>query len=167
MQKSINEHIESLEREKELVSFILENMNEGIVLFDNNMNIVMTNSAGLDFLKVILLMFQTKSIHHLVHNSRVLSAAENAVVAMKSDSFDMNSGSRIFSVRIKPVSLKAQSDKTISNGGLMVLIDVTEKRQAEKMRQDFFANAGNELKTPLTAIIGFAELFENVSCCSG
>jgi two-component system phosphate regulon sensor histidine kinase PhoR len=43
----------------------------------------------------------------------------------------------------------------------MVLIDVTEKRQAEKMRQDFFANAGHELKTPLTAIIGFAELFEN------
>lgn len=161
MQKSINEHIESLEREKELVSFILENMNEGIVLFDNNMNVVMTNSAGLNFFESDSVNVSNKSIHHLVHNSRVLSAAENAVAAMNSDSFDMNSGSRIFSVRIKPVSLKAQSDKTISNGGLMVLIDVTEKRQAEKMRQDFFANAGHELKTPLTAIIGFAELFEN------
>jgi len=161
MQKSINEHIESLEREKELVSFILENMNEGIVLFDNNMNIVMTNSAGLDFLGNSSLNVSDKSIHHLVHNSRVLSAAENAVGKMQSDCFDMNSGSRIFSVRIKPVSLKTQSNKSISNGGLMVLIDVTEKRQAEKMRQEFFANAGHELKTPLTAIIGFAELFEN------
>lgn len=161
MRKSINEYIESLECEKKLVSFILENMNEGVVLFNNNMNIVMTNSSGLNFLGSNADDVSDKSIHHLVHSSRVLSAAENAVSTMQSDTFDMNSGSRIFSVRIKPVALDCTADKCVSTGGLMVLIDVTDKRQAEKMRQDFFANAGHELKTPLTAIIGFAELFEN------
>jgi two-component system phosphate regulon sensor histidine kinase PhoR len=38
---------------------------------------------------------------------------------------------------------------------------VTEKRQLESAKRDFFANASHELKSPLTAIIGYQELLEN------
>jgi two-component system, OmpR family, phosphate regulon sensor histidine kinase PhoR len=42
-------------------------------------------------------------------------------------------------------------------GVVAVVHDVTEIRRLERMRRDFVANVSHELKTPLTAIRGFAE----------
>ena len=41
---------------------------------------------------------------------------------------------------------------------VIVLTDITQIRNGEKMREEFFANASHELKTPLTAIKGFNDL---------
>ena len=38
---------------------------------------------------------------------------------------------------------------------LLILDDITTVKRTEQMRADFIANAGHELKTPLTALIGF------------
>jgi two-component system phosphate regulon sensor histidine kinase PhoR len=43
---------------------------------------------------------------------------------------------------------------------MMVFHDVTQLRKLERMRADFIANVTHELKTPLTAIIGFAETLQ-------
>ena len=46
--------------------------------------------------------------------------------------------------------------------GLMILaMDVTDVQNAERSRREFTANVSHELKTPLQAIIGSAELLEN------
>jgi two-component system, OmpR family, phosphate regulon sensor histidine kinase PhoR len=42
-------------------------------------------------------------------------------------------------------------------GSVITLLDMTELRRMEKIRRDFVANASHELKTPLTAMRGFAE----------
>lgn len=42
-------------------------------------------------------------------------------------------------------------------GAVLVLMDVTEVHALERVRRDFVANLSHELKTPLTAIRGFAE----------
>ena len=46
----------------------------------------------------------------------------------------------------------------ILSGAALFLLDVTQKRQAEKLRREFTANVSHELKTPLHAISGYAEL---------
>ena len=46
--------------------------------------------------------------------------------------------------------------------GLMILaVDITDVQNAERSRREFTANVSHELKTPLQAIIGSAELLEN------
>jgi two-component system phosphate regulon sensor histidine kinase PhoR len=43
---------------------------------------------------------------------------------------------------------------------LLRLFDRSESHSAEKLRVDFVANASHELKTPLTAVLGYAESIE-------
>jgi signal transduction histidine kinase len=42
-------------------------------------------------------------------------------------------------------------------GSVVTILDVTKLRRMEEIRRDFVANASHELKTPLTAVRGFAE----------
>ncbi len=43
------------------------------------------------------------------------------------------------------------------NGAVICLDDITEREQAGQIRRDFVANVSHELKTPLTALLGFIE----------
>jgi signal transduction histidine kinase len=44
------------------------------------------------------------------------------------------------------------------HGRLVVLSDVTAEREAERMKDEFFALVSHELRTPLTSIVGYVEL---------
>lgn len=46
-------------------------------------------------------------------------------------------------------------------GAVLVVLDVTEKEQRESLRREFTANVSHELKTPLTSILGTAEILQN------
>ena len=50
-------------------------------------------------------------------------------------------------------------DQTI--GAVIVILDVTESVNREKLRREFTSNVSHELKTPLTSISGFAEIMKN------
>src|SRR5699024_6655500 len=45
-------------------------------------------------------------------------------------------------------------------GAVLVILDVTEKEQRERLRREFTANVSHELKTPLTSILGTAEIMK-------
>ena len=44
---------------------------------------------------------------------------------------------------------------------MLILMDITEKHESEKLRREFSANVSHELKTPLTSISGFAEIIRD------
>ena len=46
-------------------------------------------------------------------------------------------------------------------GYALLIIDITDTKRAEELRQEFTANVSHELKTPLQSIIGAAELIES------
>jgi two-component system, OmpR family, phosphate regulon sensor histidine kinase PhoR len=53
--------------------------------------------------------------------------------------------------------LLATAQPLPTGGAVLVFLDVSALRRLEDVRRDFVANASHELKTPLTAIRGFAE----------
>jgi two-component system phosphate regulon sensor histidine kinase PhoR len=46
-------------------------------------------------------------------------------------------------------------------GAVIVLHDITDLREADRMRRDFVANVSHELRTPLTAIQGYVEALQD------
>jgi two-component system, OmpR family, phosphate regulon sensor histidine kinase PhoR len=57
--------------------------------------------------------------------------------------------------------LLATAQPLPGGGAVMVFLDVSALRRLEDVRRDFVANASHELKTPLTAIRGFAETLQD------
>jgi signal transduction histidine kinase/CHASE3 domain sensor protein len=53
------------------------------------------------------------------------------------------------------------------HGRLVVLSDVTAEREAERMKDEFFALVSHELRTPLTSIVGYLELLDDEAHANG
>lgn len=59
-----------------------------------------------------------------------------------------------FDIKVNPLFTQKQD----VFGAVGVFHDVTERKLAEQMREDFVANVSHEIRTPLTAIKGFAQI---------
>lgn len=157
MRKSIRDNMKTLENEREKERFILESLQDGVMLYDNDLSVISINRAGLKLLGASE-DSRISTIPELARKPEIISGAEKAANEDKTVTIDSTVDGRILLVQVFPVS---KSGIDAMHGGLMVIRDVTDKRMSEQLKADFFANAGHELKTPLTAISGFAELLEN------
>ena len=68
----------------------------------------------------------------------------------------MEKDGRVYSLTASSVAEDGQG-----HAAVLFVVDVTERDQAERQRQEFTANVSHELKTPLTSIMGYAEIMEN------
>ena len=142
-----------LEKER----FILESLQDGVILYDNDLSVISINRAGLKLLGASE-ESGASTVPELARKPEMISGAEKAANEDRTVTIESTVDGRILLVQVFPVS---KSGIDAMHGGLMVIRDVTDKRMSEQLKADFFANAGHELKTPLTAISGFAELLEN------
>lgn len=149
--------MKTLENEREKERFILESLQDGVILYDNDLSVISINRAGLKLLGASE-ESGASTVPELARKPEIISGAEKAANEDRTVTIESTVDGRILLVQIFPVS---KSGIDAMHGGLMVIRDVTDKRMSEQLKADFFANAGHELKTPLTAISGFAELLEN------
>ena len=144
---------EARQRQGEFTA-LTENMSEGFVLLDRKGHILSYNSGALRLLGApapaeeasVLTLDRSDVFQHVVE--RALNGQRNQARLEREE--------RCIQLLADPVSRDGQVD-----GAVLVLLDVTEREQGEKLRREFTANVSHELKTPLTAISGMAEIIKN------
>lgn len=153
--KEIKEKITQLEAKKNELSCITENMSEGLIILGKDKTVLSANKSA-------KLLF---NLDHLdLHKEHYLSVCRDPVFSKtaeealsgKSSTGKLEKDGRIFQILASPV-LSGHS----SIGAVLFIVDNTDKERAEKMRREFSANVSHELKTPLTSIIGYAEIMQN------
>ena len=113
----------------------------------------MINNAGIAYLEVNIDNPVGRSVDTIIEDNNFLSflnklfekeepLKEEIKIKKNTDRFFLVNGTIL------------KGEKT---GVLIVLNDITKLKQLEKIRQDFVANVSHELKTPITAIVGFLE----------
>jgi two-component system phosphate regulon sensor histidine kinase PhoR len=147
MQYELEQRFATLEREREESRILLEALSDGVVAADSRGAIVSINGAArrlLGYRPADPLPPLAELFHDQPHRALVRDVLAGNVV----DRHELELGSRSVLVSGRPIE---------GGGSLLVLSDVTDLRRLEAVRRDFVANVSHELKTPLTAITGYAE----------
>lgn len=152
---TITRQLEKLTKERDTITIITDNMQEGLVVLGKDRYILSVNKSALSFLNSHQMDFVGQNFIVLTREVALISSIDNALSGCANDGVIkvLHKSYRYFA---NPVYEK----ETIS-GAIMLLLDVTESQKVEKMRQEFSANVSHELKTPLTTISGFAEMIQN------
>lgn len=154
--RQIDKQITQLRRRQEEFSAITENMSEGFLVLDIRTRVLSNNSAALALLETDC---QPKpgetSVYVLSREEGFRRCVEEALAGRRSERM-LEKDERCRQVIASPVL----QDGHLS-GAVLVILDVTEREQRESLRREFTANVSHELKTPLTAISGTAEILEN------
>ncbi len=152
--REIRYQLGKVEREKNKVAAIIQNMSEGMILLDLDKNVLLMNEATKKIFDVGEISLKHDSLLYISRDKDVNDCVDKALEGENS-SIEIMLDGRIYQIIANPVASHGEQI-----GVICLIIDITEKKEIESMRQEFTANVSHELKTPLTSISGYAEMIE-------
>lgn len=152
--REIRYQLGKVEREKNKVAAIIQNMSEGMILLDLDKNILLMNEATKRIFNVGDVTLKHDRLLYISRDKDVNDCVDKALDGENS-SLELMLNGRIYQMIANPVASQGEQI-----GVICLIIDITEKKEMESMRQEFTANVSHELKTPLTSISGYAEMIE-------
>lgn len=151
--QEITRRKEELEEKEEEFDAVIKNMDEGLVLMNQNHEIIAINPAAQIYYdtdyRSVARSFLT--IDRSPEIGKLLDIAEKEGSA---ETIQEHKG-REYQVHASCIRSGDQF-----TGIALLIFDITEKAFAERNRREFTANVSHELKSPLHSIMGSAELIE-------
>src|SRR5438445_13337483 len=160
----------ALEHERHALQLeaVLASMNDALLIVDARGAIVRFNRAARELLRldtaslVLGQPLERQRVEQWPTTAREIAAALVPVIdSLRSGTnvdgleLELRSGER----RVLSVGASAlRSSRGPLQGGVVVLRDITEQRDLERLREDIFAMAWHDMGTPLTLIRGHAEI---------
>lgn len=151
--EEIQKKMEILTARENEFKTIIENMQEGLMVLDNEGHLLSYNHQAQQILNFNdHLKFQSIL---MVHQSFEVSNALHEAKSGKAIKQEMMLGDKCYQLISSPVMEQSQIV-----GVVMMIWDISEIHEREALRREFSANVSHELKTPLTSISGFAEIIQ-------
>ncbi len=143
---TIDEQMEDLHRQQKEFTALTDSMSEGFLLLDRDEKVRSANACARELLPELAREGAE------LRDAQTREAAKLALAGSHGES-ELQKNGRSWQLMASPVRSRG-----IIVGAVLLWLDVTERTQRERLRQEFSANVSHELKTPLTSISGFAEL---------
>ena len=157
MARNSASRVSLLTADRNRLATIFTGMVEGVIDVDQNQNIIHINEAAARVLEIRKESCLGKPFWQEVRHKKITEALDEAIRTRSviKAQVDYQCSREQLLIDIYVASLSDDQGRQI--GAVLVLHDVTEIRNLERVRTDFVANASHELKTPITAIRGFSE----------
>ncbi len=146
-------HIRNEENEREKLNAVLDNISQGIVALTSDFKIAFVNGSALRLFGSEA-SAGTDELDRLIPDTGLTEKIKNAP-EQKHSRFEYVLGSKILMVEVVSPEGQLLRDEI---GCIVILSDMTLEKNLAKQKEEFFANASHELKTPMTAMLGLSEL---------
>lgn len=150
--RRIRVQMDELRRRQAEFDDITARMDEGLVLFFASGDILFANHA-------VRRLFPRDSAagnYLTLCRDAAYTQAVEAALAGGGAHTKMEKNGRTYALTASSVA-----EDGAGHAAVLFIVDITEREQAEQQRQEFTANVSHELKTPLTSIMGYAEIIES------
>ncbi|MCL2061370.1 MAG: ATP-binding protein [Firmicutes bacterium] len=136
--------------EKHKLDLIVDNIDQAIIALDEKMQIISCNKTAEDYF--CFTFSAPVPAAYVFKNTAILNNINQAVLKNEYICYDhMRQNGQVYEVRFFPVNAPEFSV-------IITAQNVTDVRKTDIEKQEFFTNAGHELNTPLSSIIGYSEM---------
>ncbi|HSQ77899.1 MAG TPA: ATP-binding protein [Nitrospirota bacterium] len=154
MSGELKNSIATHEEEQHRLNTVLRNIPDALFIIDANNTVRLSSLAARKLFGDTAL--QGRPFIEVVRNSEFLSLMEEVRKQRKTGVAEVKLDSPLEQYCVVQVSPLFYSERELS-GFVAIFHDITQLKRLEETRKDFVANISHELKTPITAITGFAE----------
>ncbi len=152
--RKIQSQVNELRQKQQEFDTITENMSEGLLMFDEKTDVIFYNTTAMKLLGAEDIV--GKQSVYVLNRSEAFINSVNMAIKGEHSECNINLNDRIYQIIANPV----YNENKLA-GGIIIIVDITEKEEREHLRREFSANVSHELKTPLTSISGFAEIMKS------
>ena len=152
--RKIQAQMDELQRRQAEFDDITARMDEGLVLFSGKGMILFANHAA-----------RALFPHDSAEGSYLTLCRDANYIQVVEQALDGNGahGKLERNGRIYELTASSVEENSAWHAAVLLIVDITERERAEQQRQEFTANVSHELKTPLTSIMGYAEIIAGKS----
>lgn len=145
----IQAQMDELQRRQAEFDDITARMDEGLVLFSGKGMILFANHAA-----------RALFPHDSAEGGYLTLCRDANYIQVVEQALDGNGahGKLERNGRIYELTASSVEENSAWHAAVLLIVDITERERAEQQRQEFTANVSHELKTPLTSIMGYAEI---------
>jgi PAS domain S-box-containing protein len=148
---SLAQKVDLSESERQKLEAIIGNIQDGVIVMDRDRNIVLMNRAIIDIFSLGDTSLIGKSLASAIPNEDLKALLFRAGEGpLKYHEINFDDG-RVFNAQYTPIP---------QVGSAVTMQDISYLKELDRLKSDFIHTVSHDLRSPLTAILGYTELVE-------
>jgi len=150
---SLEKRAQISETERTRLESIISNIEDGVIVLDDKKNLVLINHKAVEAFGLDKTDHTGQPVEAVIQNPDLHALlVKSGDGAVKYYELNFNDG-RVFNVQHTPIP---------QIGSAITMQDITYLKNLDQMKSEFVHTVSHDLRSPLTAVLGYAELVERV-----
>ncbi|MBL8101582.1 MAG: PAS-domain containing protein [Anaerolineales bacterium] len=148
---SLTEKANISEAERVKLEAIISNIQDGVVVMDGNQRVLLINRATREIFNLGDKEFTGKALSDVITNADMAALLNRSSEGpLKYHEINFDDG-RVFNAQYTPIP---------KIGAAVTMQDISYLKELDRLKSDFIHTVSHDLRSPLTAVLGYTELVE-------